>query len=103
MLVSFAVGYAQQIAPMIGARIAADKRGGGRFVHEPQVAGVASISTTKGFRRMLQKPDRGPRVASCDSRREPRNSRTNDQHVARFHHVRRRRGRTSRIHVTVSS
>src|SRR5437879_827434 len=103
MLVSFAVGYAQQIAPIIGARIAADKRGGGRFVHEPQVAGVAAISTTKGFRRMLQKPDRGSRLAGGDGRREARISATNDENVARFHHVRCRRGRSSRMSFTVSS
>ncbi len=103
MLVRVAVRYAEQVAPIIGTRVGAGQGGRGRLVHEPQVTGVAAISTTKGSWGMLEKNDRGARFAGGDSRTQAGISATHNKDVARFHHVRCRRGRSSRISLTLSS
>src|ERR1700719_5255215 len=103
MLVRFAVSYAQQVAPIIGTRIASGEGRGRGLMHEPQVAGMAAIAAAECSGRMLEEHNGGSRFAGGDRRREARISAAHNENVARFHHVRCKSGRSSRIFFTFSS
>src|SRR5580700_9568366 len=103
MLVRFAVSYAQQVAPIIGTRIASGEGCRGRLMHEPQIAGMAAIAAAESSGRMLEQHDRRSRFAGSDRRREARISAAHNENVARFHHVRCKSGRSSRMSFMLSS
>src|SRR5207302_11337202 len=103
LLVSVGVGYAEQVAPIVRTRVGPCQRGRGGLVHEPEVAGVAAISTTECFRGVLQQYNRSARFASGDDRRTAGIPAAHNQNIARFDHVRCSKGRSSRISFTLSS